>query len=57
MLKSAQKKPWRMRPFKSSDETWKLIKENADRYAGGNVSLWLREAGTKYKPPKRDLID
>lgn len=30
-----------------------VIRANAKRHMGGNVSAWLREAGTKYRPNTR----
>lgn len=27
------------------------LEENAERYTKGNLSEWLREAGTRYAPP------
>lgn len=40
------------RNFKSSDSEWEPIKENARKYAGGNVSKWLKRAGSEYVPPE-----
>lgn len=36
--------------FKVSTSERKAIWANADRYAGGNTSLWLRHAATRLKP-------
>lgn len=43
--------------LKVSDDELKKIKANADKYAGGNVSGYLREAGKKWTPRKRDLVN
>jgi hypothetical protein len=33
----------------------KLLVARAKRFAKGNMSLWLRHAGTKYTPKRKDL--
>jgi len=33
----------------------KRLQEQADKYAGGNLSWWLRHAGAKYVPFKDEL--
>lgn len=36
---------------------WELdeIKKNAEKYAGGNLSAWVRYAAMKTKPAKKEL--
>ncbi len=41
--------------FKATSKEIKLIQENADKYAQGNYSAWLRYAGINFKPNKKDL--
>ncbi len=43
--------------FKVTSKEMKLIQNNADKYAGGNYSAWLRHAAINYKPAKKDLIN
>lgn len=33
------------------------MQKKADQYAGGNICAWLRIAGVKYIPGKKDLIN
>jgi hypothetical protein len=40
---------------KVTDEEREEIERLAKLYAGGNVSLWLREAAMKWRPTKKDL--
>ncbi len=65
-MKSQKKKPMKStkrikRPtrklvnFKALPREIKVLHENAKRYAGGNVSLWILTAGLKYKPKGKDL--
>ncbi len=58
ILKAALKAP----PEKSETVNLKLspsekaeILAKARKYAGGNLSLWLRLAGAMFTPAKRDL--
>lgn len=41
--------------FKATEAERKAIQANADKYAGGSISAWLRFAGTKCKPSRKDL--
>lgn len=36
--------------FKASKAEYSEIKKNAKKFAGGNISLWLRTAGQRFKP-------
>lgn len=36
---------------KTTAEEKQAIKRNADRYAGGNMSLWVRTSSINYRPP------
>jgi predicted DNA-binding protein (MmcQ/YjbR family) len=40
---------------KCDDETIKKLQENADLYAGGNLSEWLRYTGLNYVPKSSEL--
>jgi hypothetical protein len=40
-----------------SKKEYEAIKRNADLCTEGNVSAWLRFAGQKYKPKKKDLLE
>lgn len=42
--------------IKTSTRDRKRLIINARKYAGGNLSLWLRHAGTKYVPRKSDVL-
>lgn len=49
------KKPiinYKRKPFSFylSDQEKKIIVSKAKKFAGGNVSLWIREASTKHLP-------
>lgn len=41
---------------KLSDSQRQAIQENADRYAEGNISEWLRFAAMNHKPAKHHLV-
>lgn len=42
--------------FKVDLEEHKQLQEQADKYAGGNLSEWLRFAGKHFKPSKEHLV-
>ncbi len=42
--------------LKMEHEEKEAIQVQADLYAGGNLSAWLRYAGLNHKPRKGDLI-
>ena len=57
MLKQCIKKAVRkLMNFKVTDEERALMQAKADKYTNGNVSDWLRYAGTKLDPKKCDLL-
>lgn len=41
--------------FKANNEELEAIKKNADLYADGNLSEWVRYASINFKPSKKDL--
>lgn len=41
--------------FKFKDSDFKLMKAHAKKYTKGNVSKWMRLAGTAFKPSSKDL--
>ena len=43
------------RGFKANAEEWLAIQTNANRFAGGNTSVWIRYAATKLEPKPEDL--
>lgn len=45
-------KTWvkKIRSFKANDEEYEAIKKAADTFARGNISDWIREACTNYRP-------
>ena len=56
MLKSLVKElPRTLMTIKVSEKELKELKDKADCYAGGNISAWLRYAGLKYVPEKKEL--
>lgn len=42
--------------LKVSGKDHKLLVARAKKYAGGNLSAWLRYAGSNYVPPKNVVI-
>lgn len=42
----------RVQPIRFSTAEWKAIKANADKYAGGNMSAFIRFAAMNYSPRK-----
>lgn len=42
--------------FKIDNAEQKLLMQRAKKYAKGNLSAWLRHAGSKYVPPKNVVI-
>lgn len=42
--------------LKADEDTLKMIKENAEKYTNGNVSAWLKYAGTHCVPPKKHIV-
>jgi hypothetical protein len=55
MLKTQVKPALKVCNFKISDDDKNLIKKNAEQYAEGNISEWIRFAAINYKPRKKDL--
>jgi hypothetical protein len=53
------KKTYKAKPhlvnFKVTTEELKLLTAKAKKYAGGNVSFWLRHAGLHHIPKSKDL--
>lgn len=53
------KKPVKVKPrlinLKVPNADLALIAKKAKKFAGGNVSLWLRHAGINYVPRSKDL--
>lgn len=57
MIKELVKPPKRiLHNLLLTPEEYKQIKKNAELYAGGNVSGWLRYTGMKYAPKHNELI-
>lgn len=56
-LKVFQKNPSKSkrRLLRLSEADEKQISELAKKYAGGNVSGWIRYAALHYRPTKKDL--
>ena len=54
------KKPDREKPvlvnLKVMKKDLRVIVSRAKKYAGGNLSLWLRHAGANYIPERKDLV-
>lgn len=42
--------------FKVSPAEMQALRANADEFAGGNLSLWIRHAGIKHRPRTEDLV-
>lgn len=42
--------------FKCPLEVKELLQKQADKYANGDLSEWLRYAGLNHTPPKKDLV-
>lgn len=57
MLKELEK-PERMTllTFKVTKKQIEQLKAKADKYAGGNISAWLRYSALKYCPDKKELV-
>lgn len=45
----------KIRNFKAKPSEFKTIEANAKKYAGGNVSHWIRHSAMNYVPLKKDL--
>lgn len=58
-LKSAVKPSRKTRPVvvKMAPDEFAVIYAKSQRWAGGNVSVFLREAGKHWTPGKEDLTD
>lgn len=41
---------------KLTQECLEALQKQADTYANGNLSEWLRYAGKNHVPPKKDLV-
>lgn len=58
-VKLQLKRPKKEKPtlinFKVVKSDLKAIEARAKKFAGGNLSLWLRHAGLKYTPKRKDL--
>jgi len=46
----------KIKNFKAEDEAIEMLMKKARRYANGNLSAWIRHAGTKYVPKKGEKI-
>ena len=44
-----------MKNVKLTDKELDAIQKKANRFAGGNLSAWLRHAGMNYTPKQKDL--
>lgn len=55
VLKGLAKEVRIVQNFKANSEEIKKIKENADKYAGGNVTAWIRYAAMNCIPKSQDL--
>lgn len=44
-----------LKNVKVTPEEERIIQENADKFAGGNVSEWIRYSAMKLKPKKKYL--
>lgn len=42
--------------FKMSSDELEMARVRAEKYAGGNLSAFIREAILKYIPPQEDLV-
>jgi len=40
-----------------SQSEFRTIKQLADKFAGGNVSAWIRHCAINYKPKKHEVSD
>lgn len=57
-IKSAAKpKRKTMMNFKVTDAEEKKIKEQAKKFANGNVSEWMRYSAMNLKPKKSDMVE
>lgn len=43
--------------FKAKDSELRIMEKNAKKYAGGNVSHWIRHSAMNYVPSKKDLSE
>lgn len=53
--KSPKAKKDKLINLKITSAEREAIQKNADRYAGGNISKWLRYAGAHLKPISKDF--
>lgn len=54
-VKKEKQKPKQLN-LKVSAEVEEALQKQADKYANGNLSEWLRYAGLNHVPPKKDLV-
>lgn len=59
MLKTQLKKEtgkMKLKNFKATEEDIALLQKNADKFADGNLSAWIRFAGINHVAKSRDLV-
>ena len=57
MLKTQLREKSRLYNFKVTEDQLEAIKNNANLYANGKVSSWIRYAAMTHKPKKTDLVN
>ena len=55
IIKEAIEKQVKLFNFKVSAADMNIIKSNAQKYYGGNVSGWIKYSSKNYKPTKKEL--
>jgi hypothetical protein len=55
IAKAKKPKP-KLQNLKLHGPEYEAIKANADKYANGNISLWLRHAGIHHVPKQSELV-
>lgn len=55
-LKEVASRKRKLMSFAANDEEKAAIQAKADKYAGGNLSLWLRKAAVSFTPNSSDLL-
>lgn len=56
MLKDQLKNKMKVHNFKVKEQDLELIRKNANRYADGNVSHWIRHAALNHIPKNKHLV-
>jgi len=56
-LKTTVKPKYRLINFRCTPEQEKILKENANKYAQGNISKWTRYIVCHGVPKKGDMVD